>query len=162
VKPDHPFWRYFALGTMLFFASCSNVTTGLRVSGEAGADAGDQFVQVAKVFKDGCDVTHSIDPAKCATFRTFGLKFKSLYPHANALWHAAADANDVAATGHARDVILSLASELTKITIDSGLEYILKQPKSYQPALQTPTVQLPNPTGPVPQSNPPRTLPTPR
>lgn len=81
----------------LFFvlmAGCgtlSNMFGGntLVVTGESLKASGNEFVKVSATYKQGCDVTKTIAPAECASFRKFGEGFQKSFPLAVSLWEAA-------------------------------------------------------------------------
>jgi hypothetical protein len=102
---------------LLLLASCSTMGQSLVVTGETLKGVGTEFVQVAAVYKDGCDVTKTIAQADCQRFRSFGEQFQKSFPLAVQLWEAARSANDTAAQNQAAAVISDLASTLSAFAV---------------------------------------------
>lgn len=96
---------------------CASLGQTLRVSGTTLKAIGDQFVSVAEVYKQGCDVDHVIPADQCQQFRVFGLRFKQTYPLTVAAWEVARRANDVAGEKAARRVIEQLAEDLSQLAV---------------------------------------------
>lgn len=93
-------------------------TSTLATSGTALVAVGKEFVAVAQVYDQGCHATPATIPdAQCRAFRDFGLRFKATYPLAVAVWQAARDASDAAATKRAYDVISQLGAELGALAL---------------------------------------------
>lgn len=99
-------------------------TSTLATSGTALVAVGKEFVAVAQVYEQGCHLgtayystTATIPDAQCRAFRDFGLRFKATYPLAVAVWQAARDASDAAATKRAYDVISQLGAELGALAL---------------------------------------------
>jgi hypothetical protein len=104
-------------------ASCTSTTQGLLVSGESLKAVGTQFVAAGPAFVTGCQAG-TIKPVDCQTFKAFGEKFKQEYPLAISLWQAAVNANDAAAAKNAAAVIMSLATDLSAIALQAGVQVL--------------------------------------
>jgi hypothetical protein len=89
----------------------------LIVTGESLDGIGKQFVQVAEIYKTGCDVTKTIDPKNCAKFRSFGTEFQKAYPLNVKLWEAARSASDSATEKKVADVVTNLATSLSEFAV---------------------------------------------
>lgn len=99
-----------ALAMSLLMAGCGG--SALVVSGETLKASGQQFVQLGKVYKEGCDVTKSIPQKDCQAFRAFGEQFQKSYPISVQLWEAARATNDPATQQGAEVVIKDLNGRL--------------------------------------------------
>lgn len=79
---------------LLLIGGCSTISgmfggNTLVVTGESLKASGNEFVKVSATYKQGCDVTKTIAPAECASFRKFGEGFQKSFPLAVSLWEAA-------------------------------------------------------------------------
>lgn len=86
--------------------------SALVVSGETLKASGQQFVQLGKMYKEGCDVTKTIAQKDCQAFRAFGEQFQKSYPISVQLWEAARATNDPATQQGAEVVIKDLNGRL--------------------------------------------------
>lgn len=102
---------------LVMLTGCAAVGKSLVISGESLVATGEQFVAVAKVYKQGCDVTKTISVTQCAKFAAFGEKFKQTYPLAAGVWYAARSSGDAAAEKQARAVIVDLATDLSALAV---------------------------------------------
>lgn len=103
-----------ALAMLLSIAGCAtSFNRTLLVSGETLKGIGSEFVVVADVYKQGCDVTKTIKPDRCASFRKFGEEFQRDYPLAVKLWEVARVANDLSARDSVEGIIANLAAQLS-------------------------------------------------
>ena len=110
--------RHTLLAALLVLTlGCATLGQTLRVSGTTLKAIGDQFVSVAEVYKQGCDVDRIIPADQCQRFRVFGLRFKQTYPLTVAAWEVARRANDVPAEKAAREVIEQLADDLSQLAV---------------------------------------------
>jgi len=106
---------------VLLISSCATFGFGksLIVTGESLKALGEQFVQVAGIYKQGCDlvVPRTIQQPQCAAFRTFGTHFQKSFPLTVQLWEAARSGNDQAMQGKIEDVIVDLATALSSFAV---------------------------------------------
>lgn len=112
--------RYFLVcGLALAVASCAtwNFQKSLAVTGESLDATGRQFVQVAAVYKDGCDVRKTIPAEQCKSFAAFGRKFQSAYPTVVGLWKTARAAGDAATQEKVEEKIAGLVAALSQFSI---------------------------------------------
>jgi predicted small secreted protein len=103
----------------VLLAGCSTFGFGktLIVTGTSLQGIGSEFVQVAAVYKKGCDVDKSIPASQCNSFRAFGEKFQKSFPLTVQLWEVARSTNDKAMQGNIEEVIVDLASALSAFAI---------------------------------------------
>lgn len=113
-----PFYA-FCLFTFLTLSACGSIGKTLVVSGESLKGIGAEFIQVAAIYKEGCDVTKVIPAAQCAKFRAFGLHFQKSYPLVVQLWEVARSAQDVAAQDRIILVVLDLAKNLSSFAVSA-------------------------------------------
>lgn len=108
-----------SLMAILLLAGCAGMTAqkGLIVTGESLKAVGNQFVDVAATFKEGCDVTKTIGQPDCQRFAIFGAKFKSAYPVAVQLWERARAAGDAATQDESEKLVRQLARELSSFAV---------------------------------------------
>jgi hypothetical protein len=110
---------YASLLLLFVLAGCATFTFGrtLVVTGESLKGVGNQFITVATTYKQGCDVTKSIPPAQCKSFRAFGEHFQKSFPLTVQLWEAARSANDKAMQDKIEEVIVDLATALSQFAV---------------------------------------------
>lgn len=101
----------------VLLAGCASFGQGLVISGTTLKAVADQFVSVADVYKQGCDVTKIIPKDQCQGFRTFGLRFQQTYPLTVASWEVARRAGDNAAAGAAEKIINQLVEDLSALAV---------------------------------------------
>lgn len=106
------------LTTLIFVvSSCASLGKTLVITGTTLKGVGTEFVQIAAVYKQGCDVEKTIKPEQCASFRAFGQQFQKSYPLAVQLWEAARSAGDTAAQGQVEAVVAELATSLSVFAV---------------------------------------------
>jgi hypothetical protein len=96
---------------------CQMTSRSLAVTGETLKGVGQEFTEVAAVYKQGCDITKAIAPEQCKKFRAFGLEFQRSYPVAVQLWEVAREANDTEAQSNLRLLITKLAGDLSAFAV---------------------------------------------
>jgi len=105
------------IGCVLIFVAGCSASRGLVVTGETLKGIGNEFIQVAAVYKQGCDITKVIAQSHCQSFRSFGEQFQKSFPMAVQLWEAARSASDAAAQDKISDVVSSLAVSLSDFAV---------------------------------------------
>lgn len=105
------------------WGGCSTFQTSLVVSGESLKAVGKEFVEVAKLYKQGCDVDKVIKQPDCQSFKQFGLKFKQSYPISISVWETARAAGDVDTANSAARSITNLAAEMSKLAVHAYTVY---------------------------------------
>ena len=128
LKGDHVKRLVVILAAVLALAGCASFGQGLVISGTTLRAVADQFVSVADVYKQGCDVSKIIPADQCQSFRTFGLRFQQTYPLTVASWEVARRAGDKAAAGAAEDVINQLVEDLSALAVQ-GIQAFQGGPK---------------------------------
>lgn len=111
--------KILVLALALLIGGCAAMSReqALVVTGESLKAVGTEFVDVAGMYKNGCDVTKVIKPADCQAFRVFGEKFQRSYPVAVKLWESARTANDSATQSETEKVVRQLAADLSAFAV---------------------------------------------
>jgi hypothetical protein len=105
---------------VLLLTACASLGQSLEVSGESLKAVDQNFINVSAAFVKGCSAG-TLTQAQCTSYRAFGEKFKSVNPLAIQLWNAARNANDAAAAGKARSVIVQLSVDLAAFAVNVGM-----------------------------------------
>jgi len=109
--------KHLKLILLAFLITSCAATTSLVVTGESLKGVGNEFVVVARVYKEGCDLTKTIPPSQCAKFTAFGKEFQKAYPLTIQLWEAARTANDAAAQEQLDKLVVQLAADLSAFAV---------------------------------------------
>lgn len=109
--------KKYLIVLLLLAASCASMGKTLVVTGESLKGIGTEFIQVAAIYKQGCDVARTIALDQCVGFRAFGQQFQKSYPLAIQLWEAARSAGDVAAQDKITAVVSELAASLSTFAV---------------------------------------------
>ena len=109
--------RSLVIGCILMLVTGCSASRSLVVTGESLRGIGNEFVQVATIYKQGCDVTKIIAQPHCQKFRTFGEQFQKSFPLAVQLWEAARSANDSIMQDKITKLITGLATDLSEFAV---------------------------------------------
>jgi hypothetical protein len=102
---------------VLLLVGCSTFSKSIAVTGESLDATGRQFVQVAALYKDGCDVKKTIAPDECKKFADFGRNFQKVFPTAVGLWKSARAAGDSTTQQALESKLGELAGALSQFSI---------------------------------------------
>jgi hypothetical protein len=99
------------IGLALLFGGCASTYKGLVISGDSLVSLATQFDVVSKHMTAAC-VAKTYTVQTCASYRTFGEKFKQAYPATKTLWNAATQFEDKGLAAAAQDSFAKLAADL--------------------------------------------------
>lgn len=105
------------LSICLLLSACSSASQSLVITGETLKGLGNEFVQVATIYKQGCDESKTIKPEDCQRFRSFGQQFQKSYPLAVQLWEAARSASDLNTQKKVNELITQLTADLSAFAV---------------------------------------------
>ena len=105
---------------------CAGFSRNLEVTGETLDATAAQFVAVSEQVTPACN-DRTLPAKLCNDFRQFSGEFKKHFPHVVALWKAARAAEDKAMIAAADEVVVALATDLSKLAVDIVRSFMPKQ-----------------------------------